>query len=550
MKLSLCIVMLLLCVIPAAAQHPPLPTPPASMSTAQWKADIDFLSSQLAKKHMNAFHKISKSEFETEVAQLKQAVPNLSREQVIAGIMKIVASIGDGHTSVPIPALRAQGFHVLPVRFYSYLDGIYIQGADRSYERAVGAKLISIDAIPAMEVFRRVSETDARDNDMTLKDRVPYYMSLAELLFGIGLTHAPEQASIVVEKNGERFTIDVHAVTMPDFGYAVPILGAFSSDWVEARGSDLSRAPLWLRNTVKNYWMQYIPESKTLYVQYNRCLQERDEPMSKFAERMRKEIAERSPDRLVLDLRLNSGGEGTLNKPLVIALIQSEKINQKGKLFAIVGRRTFSAGQSLASELEYYTNVTFVGEPTGAPPHFFGDEDSLILPNSHLLVAYAMAWWQNNTARDYRPWISPSMAADLTEGDFEHDRDPAMEAIASWAPAREGLIKDLTAANVGEFGAIVDRYRNDPTNRYLNFESVVNDTAYALLHEEKSAPAIALFKINVQNYPRSANAYDSLGEAYASIGDKQAAIEAYTKALEINPDFPPSQAALKKLKGQ
>ena len=47
--------------------------------------------------------------------------------------------------------------------------------------------------------------------------------------------------------------------------------------------------------------------------------------------------------------------------------------------------------------------------------------------------------------------------------------------------------------------------------------------------------AIAIFKLNVELFPQSANAYDSLGEAYMKKGDKKLAIENYQKSYDLNP---------------
>lgn len=49
------------------------------------------------------------------------------------------------------------------------------------------------------------------------------------------------------------------------------------------------------------------------------------------------------------------------------------KINQRGKLFVIVGRQTFSAAMNGAAEIERHTNAIFVGEPTGSSPNFVGE---------------------------------------------------------------------------------------------------------------------------------------------------------------------------------
>jgi tetratricopeptide (TPR) repeat protein len=47
--------------------------------------------------------------------------------------------------------------------------------------------------------------------------------------------------------------------------------------------------------------------------------------------------------------------------------------------------------------------------------------------------------------------------------------------------------------------------------------------------------AIAMFKLNTERNPKSANAWDSLGEGYALKGDKANAIKSFKKSLSMNP---------------
>jgi tetratricopeptide (TPR) repeat protein len=47
--------------------------------------------------------------------------------------------------------------------------------------------------------------------------------------------------------------------------------------------------------------------------------------------------------------------------------------------------------------------------------------------------------------------------------------------------------------------------------------------------------AIEIFVLNTVKFPKSANAWDSLGEAYANKGDKKNAIASFKKSLSLNP---------------
>jgi hypothetical protein len=63
--------------------------------------------------------------------------------------------------------------------------------------------------------------------------------------------------------------------------------------------------------------------------------------------------------RLVIDLRNNTGGDNTLLRPLLVALIRS-KVNWRGGIFAITGATTFSAAQNFVNRLENYTEAIYV----------------------------------------------------------------------------------------------------------------------------------------------------------------------------------------------
>ena len=67
----------------------------------------------------------------------------------------------------------------------------------------------------------------------------------------------------------------------------------------------------------------------------------------------------------------------------------------------------------------------------------------------------------------------------------------------------------------------------------LPTENTINELAYSCMGNHKMAEAYKLFKRNIDYYPNSSNAYDSLGDYYVVVGDKQKAIEAFTKALSL-----------------
>lgn len=79
-------------------------------------------------------------------------------------------------------------------------------------------------------------------------------------------------------------------------------------------------------------------------------------------------------------------------------------------------------------------------------------------------------------------------------------------------------------------------------------ESELNSCGYVLLAQQNIKEAIAVFRVNINLFPQSANCFDSLGEAYAISGSKDKAIQAYEYAAQLDPKNEGIAARLKKLK--
>lgn len=82
-------------------------------------------------------------------------------------------------------------------------------------------------------------------------------------------------------------------------------------------------------------------------------------------------------------------------------------------------------------------------------------------------------------------------------------------------------------------------------------ESNINNYGYQLLHVEKNVDkALEFFKKNVENYPQSANVYDSYAEALLAKGDKKNAIFNYEKAFQMDPANTAARDIVTKLKNE
>jgi len=108
------------------------------------------------------------------------------------------------------------------------------------------------------------------------------------------------------------------------------------------------------------------------------------------------------------------------------------------------------------------------------------------------------------------------------------------------------IIRSLKPSAADKLGELVRKSGFEPARKeidavlgakgkYFFLEGEFNVLGYNLINEGKLKDAIEVFKITVELYPASWNAYDSLGEAYAADGNKELAVKNYQRSLELNP---------------
>jgi tetratricopeptide (TPR) repeat protein len=89
---------------------------------------------------------------------------------------------------------------------------------------------------------------------------------------------------------------------------------------------------------------------------------------------------------------------------------------------------------------------------------------------------------------------------------------------------------------LAEFRKARKMYRSDSTfNPFWNAvirEDVLNANAYWLMQHSYLQEALEAFKLMVETYPESANAYDGLGDAYEASGNKAEAVKAAQTCLQ------------------
>ncbi|MEM6805734.1 MAG: hypothetical protein AAF696_30325, partial [Bacteroidota bacterium] len=180
-----------------------------NLSSEQWQEDLRFLQNKIHKDYPFLLKKISKEDFDQKVEKLYQEIPQLEEHEIIVGLARIVSSIKYGHTAISLSSWNSTGpvkFHRLPVNFYQYNDGIFLQGLHKSYENSLGAKVLEIEGIPIGKALEMIYPTVPAENEQFFKSFGISNLGIPEVLHAQKIIPSlKSNISLKLEKGGKVF---------------------------------------------------------------------------------------------------------------------------------------------------------------------------------------------------------------------------------------------------------------------------------------------------------------------------------------------------------
>jgi len=386
---------------------------PSLDRTARWRHDIQFMHRRMEQVHWNLYANVSEEEFVQRTKDLAESVPQMTDNEVLTELRKIVVLAGDGHTN-----LQSSSETVFPVDLFWFEEGVFVRGAREQDQVLVGKRVVGVGNQTIEEAIDSVRPLISRDNDMWIRQMVPGMLRNPGYLSALGITPSADHLDLTLEtESGKRETVRIDAVQM--------------SGWhgvKRAFETNVDSAPLYLRDRSQNYWFTHLESENLIYFQYNSVGDQGDESIADFTQRLFDYIEAQTVEHLVLDIRFNHGGNSYLNRPLLQRILSS-RINERGKFWVVIGRGTFSAAQNFASDLDFRTHALFVGEPTGSRPNFVGETSIIFLPYSKTRISVSSRYHQHSASNDYRNWIPADVAAPPTWVTYVSGEDPALKAI-------------------------------------------------------------------------------------------------------------------------
>jgi hypothetical protein len=384
-------------------------------SKEKWREDLRFLSEELSKRHKNAFNRITRPQFEKMVADLDAKIPSLSDDEIVWEMIRIVSKIGDGHTGLSV----GNSYPRIPMWLYWFGKELRVARVSKDFPRLSGARLVKINGVAVEKIYEQTREyiPQGETEQFTLSAS-PYLMTYPVFLKISGVGKDAEKAVYeFVDTNGKRFKQELKGVAQNGENAKI--------DWI----SPYKTAPLYLQNEDKPLSFHYFKDAQTVYVNF-RWYPRRQE-FAEFSGELFDFIDKNPVEKLVIDMRHNGGGDFTRGRDFLVKQIKErKKFLERGRLFVITGRVTYSAGMANTADFKNDLNAVLVGEPTGARPNGYQEGRGLGLPNSHLWLNYSVEFYKFSETDT--PGILPEKRIEPDWKSFQSGRDAALEWILNF----------------------------------------------------------------------------------------------------------------------
>lgn len=371
--------------------------------------------------------------FTAEVDKLEVNAARMSDVEFYLGVSKAVALSNNGHTNVNSWPLYKK-FSTIGVKLSWFADGLFITSAIEDYASLVGYRVIGVEGRGINVVLENLSRYTG-GNAQWRKQYASMKIEFPEILHAAGLSASSTQIKLSLEDaNGDRTDHVFKAVVVPE-GY---------DNWVHALDQNRTSIPLYLQKQENPLYSSL--SNNGFYIRTKSGFEPQDLPENIFYESALANIDDGELDYMVVDFRLNGGGN--YMRSIDFAKAAPEKIKDGGKLYLIVGPRTFSAAIVTTAMLKYYggKKSIIIGAPMGDNEKFWAETGMPFrLPNSGIQIFYATGYHDWNNGCDDHPYcftmnrihgvqagsLQPVVLLEPKFSDYASGRDVVMNWIAA-----------------------------------------------------------------------------------------------------------------------
>lgn len=400
------------------------------IETEDWITDINFLKYELQKKHINLFSKLTKSEFEKDIDKIISHLDSDTDLETAMKLNQLLAKIGDSHTTVNISKFIKTN-KIIPIGFSWFDNDIHVLSTSKNNYEILDKKLIAINNFEINLIIDSLKTIFPNDNKATIKNNVPKILNKRKILEYFGFAKPTDTIyNVTVENNsGVESTVKVYLEKYERKNKIVTKIDGLRPFYIEGKG--------------KIFKEKYYKEDKIYYIQYNKCISkeslikegrileaEKYPSFNEFQEKLLKTINSKDIDKLIFDMRFNSGGNSSIITNFIKEIVKNKSINVKGKLFVVIGKKTYSSAILNTLDFINHTNALIIGEETAGKPNHFGNVKSFYLPYSNMKVNFSTKYF--NRYKKNINTLKPDIEVVRTFSDYKNGIDPILEFVKNY----------------------------------------------------------------------------------------------------------------------
>lgn len=341
--------------------------------------DLNYFCDNLEKNHKNLYANISKEEFEIEKQKIAEKTVDMSDSDFYYSLKYLLSMIGDAHTDIGFVDSQYKYLHGLGFAIKKYSDGWYLMMIEEENEEYLGCRLIAINDMEINDIFSRSKEIMSYENEAWAEKIFSNTINFREPLEYLGIVQKGEPIVLNVEDNsGNKQLLEIESMNEQQ------IMDAKISTVIQKNTPKTIMSGIYSAMPLdKNYF----------FIQYNSCKEDPDFSMKKFVSSVIKDIKENNYNKIIIDLRYNSGGNSRIFEPMISELSKLQK-DRNFKVYTIIGKSTFSSAIINAIQIKKQLNGILVGTPTGGNVNGYGELKNFTLKNTPIAVWYSTKYFE------------------------------------------------------------------------------------------------------------------------------------------------------------
>jgi hypothetical protein len=368
----------------------------------------------------------------------------LNHEQFVLRVAEIAALADNGHTSIGENAFK-KNTPRLPLRTYQFSDGLYVVWAAPELSDLLGARIDAIDG-HSIESIHAATRRYAGGMETHRQRMLSAMLESPALLQAAGLATSRDALTLRgVLLSGAPFERRIEAQQRDRSAWVSSSQRLLFPVWEGAPMASLMHdseaLPVYLRHRADLFSLEDLPDGG-LYIGLAHNAATDDMPIATFLDSAASRIRAEHPAYVVLDMRMNGGGDYTTTYAFARALPQT---TNGAPIYVFTSSWTFSAAITTVAALKDAggEQVVIVGEPVGDRLDFWAEGGSFDLPNAFVQVHYATGrhtyngpcvdratcFWLNERYPVRVRTLEPDIAAPLTFAAYRDLRDPALDAV-------------------------------------------------------------------------------------------------------------------------